>query len=830
MSTISFVQFTRTVCLAVSASLLAVNLTKAQTPPPANASATQNADFATRYFARKASSMQVRPPAEPATFVATPGKFIVDAQTRNSNELIVRLNHDNSDRVAFLAPGLAKNAAAPAVERAFQRAVLARDKALDLALGGPIHVRYMIAIDRMSDEDRAAAAVVSPEAKATGLTYDPRERLDRYMVLRYDSVALAQLALARLRQDTGFAFVGNNSAGAVKSSTPNDAYFSNNGNPAQYQWGLHQMQFPAAWDKTRGQSYVGVLDAGWPGLATTLTPYPWSGINLKISINVHDDLKSNFRNQMIMPEVTGIGYAPGYGTDDPTKNNGVGYPHTVHVSGILAAQHNNGTGTTPNSGYVAGACPECSFVTYPYGVGDYGATVESIAKYMRAAVDSGMQLINWSGGNTFWDCVNAESICTALSFATQRSVLVVQSAGNNNNTASGDFPATLVGGPHFPANLGDGYSIFPVGGVASNGQRWTNGIGVSGKEQGSNWASIGGVMGPAKSIVSTFPAGLGYGDEALSHCGDAAGYDESYLRFPGSGLGDGVGSCTGTSMAAPYITALAGLITSIKPRATANEVRNIIRQSGSNAASPSAEYGYGLPNALTAVNAALAVNPTRLTPLFSYYSYWRSDSLYTTVPHMARSAALGMMRPRVRINDATDYLESKYVASYGTGVTGYSLPGASGASWGGDTSTYVKAQVWVFTTDLNPKNAAVPLRAMYRMSWKCNDPSNVGQPYACTAKPRHMDTVLVDKDELAYFAWLGYQVDGIEGFVYPKNQPQPLGTVRLMRKYNADLDDHAIFPESAYSSMYSQGWMYDTNYNDWLGYVYPNTGSMPTVQ
>ena len=98
------------------------------------------------------------------------------------------------------------------------------------------------------------------------------------------------------------------------------------------------------------------------------------------------------------------------------------------------------------------------------------------------------------------------------------------------------------------------------------------------------------------------------------------------------------------------------------------------------------------------------------------------------------------------------------------------------------------------------------------------------------------DTVLVlndkaaNQDEVPYFKYLGYKVDGIEGFVYPKSLPRPLGAVKLMRKYHAGLDDHANFPESASASMGSNGWTYDTNATDWLGYVYPNTGSMPTIQ
>lgn len=39
-----------------------------------------------------------------------------------------------------------------------------------------------------------------------------------------------------------------------------------------------------------------------------------------------------------------------------------------------------------------------------------------------------------------------------------------------------------------------------------------------------------------------------------------------------------------------------------------------------------------------------------------------------------------------------------------------------------------------------------------------------------------------------------------------------------------------MFPESAAASMNSHAWSYDANVTDWLGYVYPNTGPMPTIQ
>jgi hypothetical protein len=77
---------------------------------------------------------------------------------------------------------------------------------------------------------------------------------------------------------------------------------------------------------------------------------------------------------------------------------------------------------------------------------------------------------------------------------------------------------------------------------------------------------------------------------------------------------------------------------------------------------------------------------------------------------------------------------------------------------------------------------------------------------------------------------VGYKLDGIEGYLYPKTLPQPAGTVRLMRKYNPARDDHAIFPESQLSAMAAQGYTQNSG-SDWIGYVYPNTnGNVPVIQ
>ncbi|MEQ1594597.1 MAG: S8 family serine peptidase [Casimicrobium sp.] len=57
-------------------------------------------------------------------------------------------------------------------------------------------------------------------------------------------------------------------------------------------------------------------------------------------------------------------------------------------------------------------------------------------------------------------------------------------------------------------------------------------------------------------------------------CGDASGYDASGI------FNDKFGTCTGTSMAAPHITGLLGLVHSANPLLTYSDANAIVRNSG----------------------------------------------------------------------------------------------------------------------------------------------------------------------------------------------------------------------------------------------------------
>jgi len=710
-----------------------------------------------------------------------------------TNELIVMLSTEETKVASLLLPVTTDGLSAAAIERATVESVRRQADGVIQALGRPIHARFLVGPERMSDSDRAIAASQN----------SPRERLERYLVLSYKSVSVAEEAKHRLKMNRAIASVSTNRL-AISSLTPNDPYFGSGFvvGPADgsltSQWGLRAMNFPAAWDKVRGDAQIGLLEPGYPG---TFNP----------GFVPHPELTRNLRAQFMV----------GAPVDISNFNQRVQNAHAVHVAGIIAAESNNGTATT-------GACIDCSITLFNFAnnttLSQSGNAISGLANALRMAVDVGMQVVNWSGSTAMESgtCADFSSICDALQYAADRQVLIVEAIGN--------FRLKQL---NFPLNLAEQYSILKAAGTSIPSPA----PGVQGSlwkyddTNGSINAGTDGVLAPAKSVVSLMNAGSYLGTEPYILCGDTIDSDESGTRFS-NGYGDGVGSCTGTSMAAPHLTALAGLARSVNPRLTAIALRQLIRDSGNLASQITPELGYGMPNALVAVNAAIATNPSRLTPLFSFYSPDRSDSLYTTNPQMANAALDGSLMPRQLLaGTVSNASYGVYGSSYGAGVSGYTVfPSRSPFVIGPSLNQSPLAQVWMFTTHENPKSAMVPLVPLYRMSWKCDDATPF-PPVICSLTPRHIDTVMVNEEEIGYFTFLGYKKDGIEGYVYPKTFPQPAGAVRLMRKYNANRDDNAVFPESALTMMSNQGYNVDSNSNDWLGYVYPNTnGQIPIIQ
>lgn len=618
----------------------------------------------------------------------------------------------------------------------------------------PVEAWHLISEERLDDVGRDFLGDDSPE-----------ERLHQYIVLSYSNIEDARAALEELRFRQGI--LNLQMDGVVDFSwTPNDPYFPINPSSASYyQWGLHTMNFPDAWEITPGHGYVGAIDGGVPS-------------------TMHPDLQQNFRTQFSFVE---------------TMIPALYEFHGLHVLGIIAATGDNGTGTI-------GGCPNCSVA-----MGETDTSASSVTESIRMFYRRGMQVVNLSLRVVSpTNCNSPSPICDAISEADQRDVLLVAAAGNLN-----------VSQPDFPARHS---SVLAVAGAEntnasnpnlSNWASWY--FGPYGSDvYATNHAGSDGVTAPARSIVSSVPAGVQYIPAGPTPCSDNLPVDESGTS------NDGAGSCTGTSMAAPHISALAGMLRSINPRLSRGTVQNVIRNNGTLAGSPTSLEGHGMVDAEAAAATLVSMTPNRLTPLFSQFSWGRRDFFFTTVPQMASTATWGGLHP-------TDYagLPYRYFSAGGNAITGY---GSYPSAYSEPSEDYTpKAAAWVFTTPENPKSAVVPLVPLYRLSWKCSDwtPS---PPAICSTVLAHMDTTYTtDPAGIAAYESVGYKLDGIEGYIYPKSLSQPPGTEKLMRKYNPTRDDHAIFPESWLGYFTSLGYTQNSG-SDWLGYAYPNTtGNVPPI-
>jgi serine protease len=738
------------------------------------------------------ATSRVVPPAEIDPLPLS-GEFQYDKRGV-SNQLIVRLD----PRSSGLNEALLRSVDARAIdskaskERAFVDAVRQGiDPLLNAALGGAISARAVIATQRDGDEVRN-----------TNDDASPRELLQQMIVLRYPEVAAAENAINSLKALRWFEHVQLDQV-ISPSSTPTDPLYVKPAgvtNAAVYQWGLHAMNFAGAWQRTTGHAYVGIADAPiWPYNAGNLLDF---GTTSNPTI-INADLRANFRQQFVTLS----------GSITNTSWNTI-WGHGQHVVGIVAAGAST-TRSPASSIGVAGGCPNCSVVFS--GRRGNVTTSSGHASSVYLLTDGGAQVINVSANSTTPNlaCSSSDVSAVAIAYATGRDVLYVVSSGNDNFSFAAQYPANCP-------------NAFVVGGIESTNPEmpssaWSR-MDVTSTFKSSVVTANGvlGVVAPARRIVSTFH------DSNISHnstfkCGSSVAADEGQT-------GDSFGTCTGTSMAAPHVSALSGLLRSASPLTSQSAIQSHIRNASTvpaNLQIPSSPwwsdvYGYGLPSASIALASLIPTsNPqNRLTPLFSMYSAAREDYFYTTVPQMGAAALLGSLPPRGN-NVSHTY------SSVGITPNGYaSFPGMP---WWQTTG----AEVWIFSTPENPKSATTPLSPLFRLSFACNNPqySNTNATSICANNPSHTDTTYTtDQAGINAFVGVGYRLDGIEGFIYPKTLPQPPGSVRLMRKYNATRDDHAIFPETLLTQYTNQGYTLNTG-SDWLGYVYPNAnGNVPTIQ
>ncbi|MEO1480801.1 MAG: S8 family peptidase [Myxococcota bacterium] len=314
---------------------------------------------------------------------------------------------------------------------------------------------------------------------------------------------------------------------------------------------------PEAWDTTDGAgAVVAVIDTGYrphPDLVPNLLP----GYDMISDAFVGNDGNGRDSDAIDPGDWTEVGECGG---GEPTSFRSSSW-HGTHVAGTVSAAGNNGTGVT-GLAYGAKVVPiralgKCGGFTSDIAdaiVWASGGSVPGVPSNPNPA-----DVINLSlgGGGS---CPSATQ--SAINTARANGATVVVAAGNSNANASNFTPASCGG----------------VISVAS-----TNRSG--GRSYFSNFGSVVDVAAPGGDIRSSASNGI------LSTL-------NSGTRGPGS---DTYEFYQGTSMAAPHVAAIAGLLYSLDASLSPTEVESIIVDTARSFPSSCSGCGSGIANTAAAV-------------------------------------------------------------------------------------------------------------------------------------------------------------------------------------------------------------------------------------
>ncbi|MDP2874458.1 MAG: S8 family peptidase [bacterium] len=335
--------------------------------------------------------------------------------------------------------------------------------------------------------------------------------------------------------------------------TPNDPYFldsypSNVGNrdpnwnpPYDYQWNLKKIKIDQAYDlEKEGQTpvLVAVIDTG--------VDY------------THPDFGSCSLEQVSSNTCQKI--APGWNFITNTPDPKDDHFHGTHVAGIINAVTSNGLGIASfEKNNILRILPIKSLGQ------DGKATADILAAAIGYAVNHGAKVINMSWGGPG----ESQTINQVITNGLERNVVFVAAAGNDNTDVAGFFPAATEGVLAVSAtdqndtlasysNFGGKIAVSAPGGSAENNLLSLTPV------------NLLDLLPPdQKELVAPLIV------------------NQSYLRI------------SGTSMAAPHVSGLAGLIKSQDPSLDNQKIRNIIENSADDlgATGFDIQYGYGRINA-----------------------------------------------------------------------------------------------------------------------------------------------------------------------------------------------------------------------------------------
>ncbi len=374
----------------------------------------------------------------------------------------------------------------------------------------------------------------------------------RWRVIRFPQNILIENIFNTFRNNSMFENVEYNFVGSMETE-PNDPFFYK-------QWYLKNVGY---WNGIPGED-INILNA-WAitrGNQNVVLAVLDTGIPLDSNYNLsHPDL--NDQSRII------LGINVTNSNDSIKDNNG----HGTHVAGIMAASFNNSVG-------ISGVCPNCKMLAIKVSEPPMGDSLT--AAYFRRSIE---YLVNWKWSNPYSIIIANLSASVpyttsgdvykqmedAVRLANDNSILLVVSMGNQ-----GIYPKKQI---RLPAYFSKKFTnVIAVGSVDNKG------IVVYYSNKGShiNVVAPGGNDDAGRiqeeKIFSTLP------------------------NYPTAGNDWFYGYKAGTSMAAPIVTGIAGLISSIEEYEP-SLIRDIIQQSADDKGPVGFDtiYGYGRVNAFKAL-------------------------------------------------------------------------------------------------------------------------------------------------------------------------------------------------------------------------------------
>ena len=290
------------------------------------------------------------------------------------------------------------------------------------------------------------------------------------------------------------------------------------------QWNLRVINIPETWKIEQGNSsvIVGVVDSGIIKNHPDLINQLWRNSD-EIPNNGIDDDNNGYVDDLYGWDFSDAPTLPGQGDwvnrdNSPVDETG----HGTHVSGIIAAETDNGIG-------IAGIASKCKIMTlragFRIGLGSFLQN-DDVAAAIVYAADNGANVINLSLGDT----VNAFLIQAAVEYAFKRGCVLVAAAGNSPEP-----------GVYYPAALDD---VISVASLDYNLQ-----LGIS------NFGSSVDIAAPGEDIIST--------DFNLQETANNEGYR---IR-------------SGTSMATAHVSGVIALLISANPSCKNLQIQQWLKSS-----------------------------------------------------------------------------------------------------------------------------------------------------------------------------------------------------------------------------------------------------------